>query len=398
MRPLSSDSLPAPTPDADRHSQRMVERIRAEIASVGAISFARFMALALYAPGLGYYSAGARKLGRDGDFTTAPEMTPLFADTLARQAAALIGRGLVDVLEIGAGTGALAAGLLAALDTLHALPRRYCILEPSAELRERARAQLARRAPQIAERVLWLDALPARFEGLVIGNEVLDALPVELIRIRGRHIDQAMVESSAQGFSLTYRPAQAELHKLATRIARDHGLIEHSSEVASGYGTEVPLIARAFMRTVVAMLQRGVALFIDYGFPAREYYHPERSSGTLMCHYRHRAHPDPFFLPGLQDITAHVDFSAMAQAAEEAGGQVLGYTTQASFLINCGITELLARVPAERCGSLSAFGQRCAQRLLSPSEMGELFKVIAIGKNWPEPLVGFRQGDRSASL
>ena len=380
-------ALPEPTADARAHSERLLQHIRTEIGAGGGwIGFQRYMQLALYAPGLGYYMAGARKLGRDGDFVTAPEISPLFGQTLARQVAQVLDAGLQEVLEIGAGSGALAASLLAELERLGALPARYLILELSADLRERSRDTLAARVPHLLDRVAWLNRLPPSFEGLVLGNEVLDAMPVEVIRVTDVGVEQAGVVAREGGFAWDWRRAPDGLVAEVARLS-----------LPPGYVTEVGVIGAAFLHSLGAVLTRGVAIFIDYGFPAREYYHPQRAEGTLMCHYRHRAHADPFFLPGLQDITAHVDFTAVARAAADAGMEVLGYTSQAQFLIGCGLTELMLRVPPEDAARYLPQAA-AAQKLVSPAEMGELFKAIALGKDYQGPLTAFASGDRTDSL
>lgn len=380
-------ALPEPSAEARAHSELVADHIRAEIAASGGwISFARYMELALYAPGIGYYSAGARKLGRDGDFVTAPEISPLFGQTLARQVKQVLDAGFDEVLEVGAGSGALAATLLGELDHSGAAPRSYLILELSADLRERSRDTLAAKVPHLLERVAWLNRLPPSFSGVVLGNEVLDAMPVQVVRSRAGALEEAGVGVKDRGFDWVWRPATGELLQAAQAL----GLPE-------GYLTEVQLAARGFMRSLAEVLEKGVALFIDYGFPAREYYHPQRSEGTLMCHYRHHAHADPFFLPGLQDITSHVDFSAIARAACDGGLDLAGYASQAQFLVNCGITELMARTPAEDAGAFLPLANQ-ANRLMSPAEMGELFKVIALGRGFSAPLIGFRQGDRRNAL
>ncbi len=385
--------LPEPTPEALAHSERLARVIQAEIAARGGwIGFARYMELALYAPGLGYYMAGARKLGREGDFVTAPEMTPLFGETLARQVAQVLdANGTAaegEVLEIGAGSGALAASLLAELERIERLPRSYLILELSADLRERSRDTIASRVPHLMERVAWLNRLPPSFTGVVVGNEVLDAMPVHVVRATEQGIEEGGVESAPGGSSMrwAWRPAADELLEAARELALE-----------PGYTSEIGLVARAFVASLAPVLERGAAIFIDYGFPGAEYYHPQRGQGTLMCHYRHHAHGDPFFLPGLQDITSHVDFSAVARAGTDAGLELLGYTTQAQFLINCGITEVLGRVSAEDAERYLPLANQ-ANRLLSPAEMGELFKVIAFGKGIEAPLAGFANGDRRHTL
>jgi SAM-dependent MidA family methyltransferase len=379
--------LPTPPAAALAHSEQLAALIRGEIAAgAGWIPFARYMELALYAPGLGYYTAGARKLGREGDFITAPEMTPLYGQTLARQAAEILASGLDQILEIGAGSGALAAALLTELESLGHLPRNYYILEVSPDLRERERDLLAQKVPQLLERVIWLNRLPTLYQGLIIGNEVLDAMPVHIVRTGADGIEEAGVALADAAFAWAWRAAGAELRAAAEAL-----------RLPPGYQTEIQLVACGFVRTLAQAMARGVILLVDYGFPAREYYHEQRSQGTLMCHYRHRAHADPFFLPGLQDITSHIDFSAVARAGAEAGLDLLGYTGQAQFLINCGITDIMLRTAPE---NVMAYAPQAgaAQQLLSPSEMGELFKVIALGKDYAAPLAGFAGGDRRAAL
>ena len=381
--------LPRPSPEAAAHSARVVAHIQAEIErSGGWIPFARYMELALYAPALGYYMAGARKLGADGDFVTAPELAPLFGHTLARQVAQGLEAAGGEILEIGAGSGALAASLLEELERLEYVPANYLIVELSPELRARSRDTLAARVPHLLERVAWLNGLPPTFTGVVIGNEVLDAMPVNVVRTRGTAIDEAgvSVADGAAPFDWAHRPAAAGVAERARALA-----------LPDAYTTEIGLVAEAFVSSIARMLERGVALFVDYGFPRAEYYHPQRRGGTLMCHYRHRAHGDPFFLPGLQDITAHVDFTAMAEAAQGAGADVLGYATQAQFLINCGLTEVMGRVSADDARRYAPLAG-AANKLTSPAEMGELFKVLAFGRGVDAPLVGFHAGDKRRAL
>lgn len=386
--PSAAVRLPPPPPAAQAISDQLRALIGNEIrASGGWISFARFMELALYAPGLGYYSAGSRKLGAHGDFVTAPEISPLFARCLARQLAQLAQQGMNTVLELGAGSGALAAELLLEMDRLGCAPDAYLILELSADLRERQHAGIAERAPAQLNRVQWVDVLPAKFNGVIIANEVLDATPAHWIRSSDSSIDEIGVAvNEAQSFIRSQRPAQGGLLAIASSL-----------NLPPGYETEINLTSRALVASLMRVLARGAALFIDYGFPAREYYHPQRDRGTLMCHYRHHAHADPFAFVGLQDITAHVDFSAVAASAQRGGAQVLGYTSQANFLINCGITDLLSTTPA---GDTRAYAPLASQvqKLTSPAEMGELFKVIALGKGIDAPLIGFTRGDRTHTL
>lgn len=379
--------LPAPNAAALDHSTKLRHLIEAEISAArGWIPFARYMELALYAPGLGYYSAGARKFGAEGDFVTAPEITPLFGHTLARQAAQVLAATRGDIFELGAGSGQLACQLLLELERLEALPAAYTILEVSADLRERQQARLRATAPHLMPRVRWLERLPERITGLVLANEVLDALPVHAVAWRNAGLFERGVTLENGAFAWGERPlAPGALRSAAEKL-----------RLSGGYLSEIGLAARGLAASLARSLARGAILFLDYGFGRAEYYHPQRTQGTLMCHYRQFAHGDPFSHVGLTDITAHVDFTAVAQSALAQGAQLLGYTTQAHFLVNCGITELLARVsPKDPTYLALAAG---AQKLLSPSEMGELFKVMALGKGLAQPLLGFARGDRSRML
>jgi SAM-dependent MidA family methyltransferase len=378
--------LPAPDAAAAAHSERARAAIADAIrASGGWISFARYMELALYSPGLGYYAAGAAKLGPEGDFVTAPEISPLFGRALAVHAAHGLQATGGGVLELGAGSGRLARDLLQGLDALGAPPDGYAILEVSPDLRARQQALLA--GAGLAERVRWLERLPERVSGLVLANEVFDALPVHAVAWRAEGVFERGVALDGGAFTWAERP----LTDPALAAAVSH------LDPPRPYCSEVALAGPALMRSLAERLERGVVLAIDYGFPAREYYHPQRAQGTLMCHYRHHAHGDPFRDPGLADITAHVDFSALAAAAADAGLEVLGYAPQAAFLIDCGITALLAETPA---GDPGRYLPRAAgvQKLLSPAEMGELFKVLAVGRGTARPLPGFRAIDRTAAL
>ncbi len=380
-------ATPSPDPTALAHSQALSRHIAAAIERAGGwIDFAAYMELALYAPGLGYYSAGAQKFGGAGDFVTAPELSPLFAQALARQAAQVLVECGGDILELGAGSGRLAVDMLRTLSLDAALPERYSILELSADLRQRQRALFEREAPELLPCVQWLDVLPERFTGLVLGNEVLDALPVHWVRHGDAGWRERGVAHHDGGFAWQERPlAEGPLFDAASALPVD-----------GDYLTEIDLAAPALIRSLAARLDRGALLFIDYGFPRSEYFHPQRSEGTLMCHYRHRAHADPFALPGLTDITAHVDFTAVAEAGVESGLALLGYTSQANFLIACGITDLLRGLAPND----PAYMRQAAalQKLMSPAEMGELFKAIALGKGVDTPLLGFAYGDRSHTL
>ena len=384
-------SLPTPSAEALQHSERVAALLSGEIAAQGGwLPFSRFMDLALYAPGLGYYSAGLHKFGSTGDFVTAPEISPLFGRTLARQVAQILAVTAGDILEVGAGSGRLALDLLLELEALGTLPRRYLILEVSADLRQRPRLLLEERAPQLAGRVSWLDALPASFNGVILGNEALDAMPVELVAWRDRKVFQRGVAWENEAFAWRDRElGEGDLYRRATQLPPARFGIDYVSEIAPA--------VEGFIASLAACLKKGAMLFIDYGFGESEYYHPQRDAGTLMCHYRHHAHADPLILPGLQDITAHVDFSAVARSGAEAGLELLGYASQAHFLLNCGLTDLLGRVSPEDASAYLPLAAQ-AQKLVSPAEMVELFKVIALGKGLVEPLAGFVRGDKRHAL
>lgn len=381
-------SIPLPDPEALAHSERLHRLILDDIARQGGwIPFSRFMELALYAPGLGYYTAGSRKFGKAGDFVTAPEISPLFGRTLARQAAEIMARSAPFIVELGAGSGKLAADILLELERMQSLPERYSILEVSADLRQRQQALLHERAPHLQARVEWLDKLPDTISGAVIGNEVLDALPAHVVRWSGEDILERGVSSEGENFVWHDHPAQTpELLRRAQLI-----------RVPDDYQSEISLTACGLVRSLCEHLQKGVLLFVDYGFGAGEYYHPQRTQGTLMCHYRHRAHDDPFFLTGLQDITTHVDFSAIAESGAEGGAQLLGYTSQAHFLINNDIILFLQEASPDNLREYLPLSAQL-QKLTSPAEMGELFKVIALGKGMEKPLSGFTRGDLSRLL
>ena len=350
----------------------MLPRITAEIArNQGWISFARYMELALHAPG-GYYAGGARKFGAQGDFVTAPELGRLFGRTLARQLKALLSDPPA-ILEVGAGSGALAHTLLEELKC------EYFILETSADLRDRQRQRLGHRAT-------WLDSLPQRFRGVIVANEVVDAMPVHAVAWRAQGIMERGVAADGERLLWKDRPATGVLLEEASKIVPP-----------VPYESEIGLAGPAWLRSLAERLEQGAILVIDYGFPRHEYYHPQRAAGTLMCHHRHQAHGDVFARPGREDLTAHVDFSALAEAARAAGLDVLGYATQAQFLVNCGITDVLGEANVENALHYAPLAAE-ANKLLSPAEMGELFKVLAVGRGVEKPLLGFAHNDRSHTL
>lgn len=388
--------LPIPSAQAQALSDRLCERIRVEMdATGGALSFARFMDLALYAPGLGYYSAGSRKFGAEGDFVTAPESSSLFSCCVARQCAEILGEiGGGSILEFGAGSGVMATDVLKELEASGQLPDAYLIIELSAELRARQRETLALRVPHLAERVDWLDALPKSLRGVVLANELVDAMPVHRFMMTEDGFAEAYVRGDDGGFAWILSPlGEGEV------LAAVEALVASLDGVswAPGYTSELNLGGPAWVRSVGDMLEEGAALIIDYGFPRREFYHPERRRGTLVCHYRHRVHDDPLILVGLQDITTHVDFTALAEAGMESGLSVAGYTTQAHFLLGCGLLQLMEHDGTDDVRAHLSRAQQ-VKRLTLPSEMGELFKVIALTKNLERPLIGFSLMDHRARL
>ncbi|BBF87999.1 uncharacterized conserved protein [Aquitalea magnusonii] len=381
-------TLPAPSAEALVTSQALCAHIRQTITQAGGwIPFSRYMELALYAPGMGYYSAGSHKLGSAGDFTTAPEMTALFGRTLARQIAELLPQTGGTVYEFGAGTGKLAIDILTELEKLDCLPEHYIIIDLSADLIERQQTAIRSALPHLAGRVSWLSQLPDQLDGVVIGNEVLDAMPCELLHWTPEPLQRG-VALDGDNFVWQDRPIQdPALQRQAAALNIQQ----------AGYISELSLSNTAFIHTLARHLVRGAILLVDYGYPASEFYHPQRHMGTLIGHYRHHTVDDPFFLPGLMDLTCHVDFTAIAQAGIDAGLDLIGYTTQAQFLINAGITQLLGELDADDSASYLPV-VAMVQKLLSMQEMGELFKVIGFGRGVSIDWQGFAQGDRCHTL
>ncbi len=376
--------LPQPDAIALEYSHRLQNLIAQEIVHSGPMTFARFMELALYAPGLGYYSAGSKKFGKEGDFITSPEMSSLFSRSLAKQCAQIL-HGGGDILEFGAGSGKMAAGILAELEVLGVLPNHYYILEISADLKERQQHYLKNNLPELLERVIWLDHLPASFSGVCLANEVLDAFPVHRFK---------KTEHGFQELYVGYQDDQFELRYQLPSPALEH-YVHDLPELPIDYESECNLNIQGWINSVAKMLSHGTLLIIDYGFPRSEYYHPERSHGTFMCHYRHHAFDQPLANIGLQDLTAHVDFTAVIEAAHQAGFSLGGYTNQANFLLSCGMIDYLREVSCqEQYLKLSLE----AKVLTAPSEMGELFKVMALHKNSDLELLGFMLRDYSERL
>ena len=359
------------------HSAVCAQMLRDDIARAGGwISFVTFMDLALYAPGFGYYAAGARKFGAAGDFVTAPEISPLFGQALAHSIKDTLIRTKGNVLELGPGSGQLAFDMLSALANENTLPAHYYLLEVSADLRARQCEKLSSLPANLFERCVWLDALPIDFIGAIVANEVLDVVPMHLVNYENGVAFERGVALENNEFIFQDAPhLPADLAAMVEAVNCD---VFHSAP-PKNYLTEFQPQAGALAASLCQALKSGVILLIDYGFRRHEFYHPSRVTGTLMCHYRHFAHTDPFLYPGLQDITAHVDFTAVAEAGVAAGAELLGYTTQAQFLLNAGLPEVIAQHDPDDTARYLALTNQ-AQRLLSPAEMGEFFKVIGFAK------------------
>ncbi len=387
---LHATELPEPSPDAVVVSAELSERIRVAIGDAGGhIGFDDYMRMALYEPGLGYYLAGAVKFGGQGDFVTAPELSPLFGRCVARQCRQILARTGGDVVEFGAGSGLLAASVLTELGECGPLPGRYSIIELSPELRERQRESIRQHAGAHLERVEWNSHPPERpLNGVIIANEILDALPVKVFKIAGGCVYERRVRAAKTGFGWLDVPAGPTLEQTIHHLVPNE-IVESNVH----YVSEINVGVEPWTADLARMMDHAVAIVIDYGFPRSEYYHPGRASGTLMCHFRHRKHDDPFWFPGIQDITASVDFTGVAEAADRNGLQVLGFAEQASFLFGCGLLE-----DAE--GSISTLDESARQRvayetkvLTLPTEMGTRFKVMALGKRYNEALRGFQLRD-----
>ncbi|MCW8956669.1 MAG: SAM-dependent methyltransferase [Gammaproteobacteria bacterium] len=387
--------LPEPTKDEKQHSTKLVARIIQEIdQSAAYINFAEYMQLALYSPGLGYYAAGQQKFGEAGDFITAPELSPLFAQTLALSICQILAAmDRACVIEFGAGSGVLACGLLSELDRLGRLPEKYLIIELSAELKQRQQQQIKQQVPHLLERVQWLDSLPEQsMNAVVIANEVLDAMPVRRFIKQGDKICDLGVSHEAGQLHLITTEATEDLQQAVVAIESDLDRV-----FADSYQSEVNLNIGPWLRSIYDMLDTGVALLIDYGYPRSEYYLPERNMGTSMCYYRHRTHDNPLWYPGLQDITAFVDFSAVAQHAQAAGFELYGYTSQGNFLMDSGLPQIVdAQFSGDSRQQLQLVQQ--VKTLTLPTEMGERFKVMGLSKNWQSEIPGFGLRNYLSSL
>ncbi len=384
--------MPAMSPEEEAHSRAVAQFLGERIRDAGGwLSFERFMELVLYAPGLGYYSAGGVKIGAGGDFVTAPEVSDLFSLCVARPCVQLLGDGGGEILELGAGTGRMAATILESLASQGVLPERYAILEVSADLAARQRERLAALPAKLFERVVWLERLPRRaIRGVILANEVLDALPCRRFeRAAGtfRELGVALVDG---GLAERSRAADETLASACRAL-----LDELPEPLPEGYVSEINLRVAPWIAGIGDCLERGAMLLFDYGLPRRHYYHPQRIAGTLRCHFKQRVHDDPYVNLGVQDITAWVDFTRVAEAAIDCGLEVGGYTTQAGFLLAAGIEQWLAE-PREPVARARAAGE--ARRLLLPGEMGEAFKAMALTRGLDAPLAGFGLQDLRASL
>jgi SAM-dependent MidA family methyltransferase len=395
---VQHSNLPALAPEQAEHAAAVLRAVQAAVRAAGGwLPFDDYLQLVMYAPGLGYYSAGAAKFGAAGDFITAPELSALFGHCVARQCAPLL-RELArngaqpDILELGAGSGRLAVDVLARLATLAALPARYLILEVSADLRERQRMLVATLPANLAGRVQWLDALPATpLHAVVLANEVADALPFKRFVMSGLGVSEQGVALAADGsLQLHERPACAKLVADCQRIAADL-----PEPLRDGYTSELCPLLDGWIAELAKTVAAGAILLFDYGVGRREYYHPERSRGTLRCHYRHRAHDDALLHPGLQDITAWVDFTRVAEAASAARLEVAGFCTQAAFLLGAGIDAELS-VAADELQRAWLASE--ARQLLMPGEMGESFKAMALTKGCDASLHAFAVQDLRRQL
>ncbi len=383
----SLPSLPAPSVEAQALSAELSARLVAAMAAGGSLPFWRYMDMALYEPGLGYYSAGCRKLGEAGDFVTAPELSPLFSRTLARAIQPILADvECGEILEVGAGSGVMAAEILAQLAADNALPAQYRILELSAELRQRQQQTINQRVPELAARVHWCDSLEKKFSGVILANELLDALPAHRFVVRGGIARELCVAHRDDHF--VWQAGERDNERVISRVQQIEQ--ENDSRLAEGYISEILFAAEDWVKTAAKSLTSGMMLLLDYGQARSVYYHAQRNQGSLSCHYRHRMHEDPFYYPGLQDITAHVDFTAIADAALDAGLNVAGYTTQAHFLLGSGITDWLAGETDPL--SLLEYSSQI-KKLTLPQEMGETFKVMGLVKNCNTSLPGFMLQD-----
>ena len=387
--------LPVPDQDALIQSEKLIERIKQALRKQGGvISFDEYMNMVLYESGLGYYSAGSRKFGSEGDFVTAPELSPIFSQCLANQCAEILNElGSGTILELGAGTGAMARDILLELEKQNSLPDNYLILEVSADLKQRQQDELKETIPHLLERVVWLDALPKEgISGVILANEVLDALPVKRFKKLATGFKEMKVGLGVDQFVWVESDAEDKLLNSLKRIEDDL-----STSFPENYISEIKTQLEQWLNGLEEVLNKGVMLFIDYGYSAAEYYHPERMDGSLLCHYRHRVHADPFYYPGLQDITSSANFTAIAECADSIGLHVSGYTNQTYFLFGCGLEDLLADMNQLEIKAQTKIAQQ-VRVLTMPEEMGERFKVMALTKDYDNVLKGFALMDQRVRL
>lgn len=394
-RDLENQELPVPDNGAAKHSQKVSEKIKQEIREQeGMISFRRFMEIALYEPGLGYYSSGAFKFGEQGDFITAPELSTVYSNCIAKQCQQVLNK--MDnghILELGPGTGRMACDILLALEKNESLPGKYFLLETSADLRQRQQEYISQHIPHLEKIIYWLEELPGNaFNGIILANEVIDALPVHRFIFSNNKLKELNVGFENNRFVWIERPFDDETFKVVTRE-----LAPFLESWPQGYTSEINIDIQPFINSFSDCIKQGIIIIADYGYPRQDYYHPQRINGTLLCHYRHRVHNDPFFNPGLQDITSSVNFTCLAEAAVNAGLDVCGYTTQAHFLMSCGLEEYIKQLED---GDLSNNAMLSGQirQLTMPGAMGERFKFIALSKNLNLPLLGFQFVDLRAKL
>lgn len=385
----SKPTLPEPSPEAKAHSAQLTERIRKHLKRHQEMSFADYMNLALYTPNLGYYSGALPKIGRQGDFITAPEISPIFSRCLARQALQVLQQlEQRNIVEFGAGRGVMARDIL--LELQNEALKNYYIIELSADLRATQQQTLSTLPEDLFKKVIWLDELPRKpIEAVVLANEVLDAMPVERIKLEADNalIAQVTFNENKQVFEWLYVPiTETSMQKFANSVLQNIG-----KPTQQGYKTEINLNIRPWIKSLSEFLSKGLVLLVDYGYNRTEYYQPARSMGTLRCHYQHLAHSNPFFYPGLQDITAHVDFTEVAESGFDAGFKIAGYTTQAHFLMGSGLLEMSFDADAPVTEQIKIAQQ--IKTLTLPNEMGENFKVIALTKQLDLSLMGFQLRD-----
>lgn len=388
----ANKALPEPSEETRQQSQQLCQIIRKQLARYKSLTFAQYMQRALYTPGLGYYASGLPKIGETGDFITAPEVSPIFSRCLAQQAKQVLAQlESPNIIEFGAGRGVMAKDILLELAKLDQPLERYYIVEISADLQLRQKETLEKQLPsELFKKVAWLSELPKTpISAVILANEVLDAMPFERLRIEPQQSLQAYVayNDETDHFEWNYQTiTDNKLQKFANQ------LIQHIGDVSElGYETEINLNIEPWLKSLSQSLSQGAVILIDYGYNRQEYYQPARVMGTLRCHYQHRAHSNPFFYPGLQDITAHVDFTAVAEAGFDSGFKIAGYTTQANFLMGCGLLEMSFCPKADIAEQIKIAQQ--IKTLTLPDEMGESFKVIALTKAIDTPLIGFSVRD-----